>query len=31
VFIAVGSGHLAGPDSVQAMLKARHVKTKRLQ
>ena len=31
VFIAVGSGHLAGPDSVQAMLKARHVKTRRLQ
>ncbi|ODP39525.1 TraB/GumN family protein [Sphingomonas turrisvirgatae] len=31
VFVAVGAGHLAGRDSVQAMLKARKVKTKRVK
>lgn len=31
VFVAVGAGHLAGSDSVQAMLKARKVKSKRVK
>ena len=31
VFIAVGAGHLIGPDSVLAMLKAKGVKSERLQ
>jgi len=31
VFVAVGAGHLAGGDSVQAMLKARQVETKRVK
>jgi uncharacterized protein YbaP (TraB family) len=31
VFVAVGAGHLAGSDSVQAMLKAREVKTRRVK
>lgn len=31
IFVAVGAGHLAGPDSVQAMLKARGLKARRLQ
>lgn len=31
VFMAVGAGHLAGPDSVQAMLKARKIKSKRVK
>ena len=31
IFVAVGAGHLAGPDSVQAMLKAKGLKAKRLQ
>lgn len=29
-FIAVGSGHLVGPDSVQAMLKARGIEAERM-
>jgi uncharacterized protein YbaP (TraB family) len=31
IFVAVGAGHLAGPDSVQAMLAAKGLKTKRVQ
>ncbi|HEX6375449.1 MAG TPA: TraB/GumN family protein [Allosphingosinicella sp.] len=31
VFVAVGAGHLAGEDSVQAMLKAQGLKAKRVQ
>jgi uncharacterized protein len=31
LFIAVGAGHLAGPESVQALLKARHIKAKRIK
>lgn len=31
VFVAVGAGHLAGPDSVQKMLAQRGLKTKRVQ
>jgi uncharacterized protein YbaP (TraB family) len=31
VFVAVGAGHLAGPDSVQAMLEAKGLKAKRVQ
>lgn len=31
VFVAVGAGHLAGNDSVQAMLAKRSVKTERIQ
>jgi uncharacterized protein YbaP (TraB family) len=31
VFVAVGAGHLAGGDSVQAMLKAKGLKAKRVQ
>lgn len=31
IFLAVGAGHLAGPDSVQAMLQARGFKVKRVQ
>jgi uncharacterized protein YbaP (TraB family) len=31
IFIAVGAGHLIGPDSVLAMLKAKGVKSERLQ
>ena len=31
VFVAVGAGHLAGEDSVQAMLKAKGLKAKRVQ
>jgi uncharacterized protein YbaP (TraB family) len=31
VFVAVGAGHLVGPDSVQHMLKARGLRTRRLQ
>jgi uncharacterized protein len=31
LFVAVGAGHLAGPDSVQRMLKAKGLKTKRVQ
>lgn len=31
VFMAVGAGHLAGPDSVQTMLKARKIKSKRVK
>lgn len=31
VFVAVGAGHLAGPDSVQALLKAKGHKAKRVQ
>jgi len=31
VFVAVGAGHLAGPDSVQAMLAKRSVKSERVQ
>ena len=30
VFIAVGAGHLAGPDSVQSMLEARGIKVERI-
>jgi uncharacterized protein YbaP (TraB family) len=30
VFIAVGAGHLAGPDSLQHMLKARGIKARRV-
>jgi uncharacterized protein YbaP (TraB family) len=29
--VAVGAGHLAGPDSVQNMLQARGIKTTRIQ
>ena len=31
VFFAVGAGHLAGEDSVQAMLKTKGLKAKRVQ
>jgi uncharacterized protein YbaP (TraB family) len=31
VFVAVGAGHLAGPDSVQAILKKKGLKAKRVQ
>jgi uncharacterized protein YbaP (TraB family) len=31
IFVAVGAGHLAGPDSVQAMLKARGLEARRIQ
>jgi uncharacterized protein YbaP (TraB family) len=31
IFVAVGAGHLAGRDSVQAMLKERGLKAKRIQ
>jgi uncharacterized protein len=31
VFLAVGSGHLVGKDAVQAMLKARGIKARRVQ
>ncbi|MCW4462166.1 TraB/GumN family protein [Sphingomonas sp. BT-65] len=31
VFVAVGAGHLAGPESVQAYLKTRKIKTKRMK
>ena len=31
VFVAVGAGHLAGEDSVQAMLKKKGLKAKRVQ
>lgn len=31
VFIAVGAGHLAGPDSVQAFLAKRHLRAKRVR
>jgi uncharacterized protein len=31
VFVAVGAGHLAGEESVQAMLKAKGLETKRVQ
>lgn len=31
IFVAVGAGHLAGPDSVQAMLRQRGLKAKRIQ
>lgn len=31
VLLAVGAGHLAGPDSVQKMLEAKGLRTKRLQ
>lgn len=31
VMVAVGAGHLAGPESVQAMLKQRGLKSKRVQ
>jgi uncharacterized protein YbaP (TraB family) len=31
IFVAVGAGHLAGRDSVQAMLRARGLKAKRIQ
>ena len=31
VFVAVGAGHLAGPDSVQAMLRKHGLKAKRVQ
>lgn len=31
VFIAVGAGHLAGPDSVQAFLAKRHIRAKRVR
>lgn len=31
VFVAVGAGHLAGPDSVQAMLRKRGIKTERVK
>ena len=31
VFVAVGAGHLVGPDSVQAMLAARGIKATRVQ
>jgi len=31
VFVAVGAGHLAGPESVQAMLKAKGLKAQRVQ
>jgi len=31
LFVAVGAGHLAGPDSVQRMLRAKGLKTKRVQ
>ncbi len=31
LFIAVGAGHLAGPESVQALLKARRIKAKRIK
>jgi hypothetical protein len=31
VFLAVGAGHLAGRDSVQAMLEKRGIKAKRVQ
>jgi uncharacterized protein YbaP (TraB family) len=31
VFVAVGAGHLAGPDSVQAMLEAKGLEAKRVQ
>jgi hypothetical protein len=31
VFVAVGAGHLAGEDSVQSMLKAKGLRTKRVQ
>jgi uncharacterized protein YbaP (TraB family) len=31
VFVAVGAGHLAGPDSVQTMLEARGLHVRRLQ
>jgi uncharacterized protein YbaP (TraB family) len=30
-FVAVGAGHLAGPDSVQRMLRAKGLKAKRVQ
>jgi hypothetical protein len=31
VFVAVGAGHLAGPQSVQRMLEAKGYKARRLQ
>ncbi len=31
VFMAVGAGHLAGPDSVQVMLEKRQIKTQRIE
>jgi uncharacterized protein YbaP (TraB family) len=31
IFIAVGAGHLAGPDSVQHMLEKKGIKPRRLE